>query len=590
MRHSRLRSPANHKKAARGQFLLMPISAEPGTGLRTGRPTTTLIPMRSFPAKRHGPSHRHSIIVTVWAALAFFPLSSHAEQQRYDHGDPTAGEQYLLELVNTARANPSAEAMRLGIGLNDGLDPGTITTNAKAPLAFHPKLLAAARAHSDWMLLTGVFDHIGVNGTTPTQRAEREGYNFGVAENIGYRTTNSSIGFAALTAMVRETHDALFRSFGHRRNLLGNSYSVAGFGTRTNSFRGDNAAMTTQNFSEGGATFDSGPFITGVAYEDRNDNNSYDAGEGLAGVEVRPGSGGYYAVTSSSGGYAIPVTAVQTNSLTVDLPFAVNTTPWNDVLPHDEAFRLEQLNAAATMTMPLTWSGGALPAPVTNVLSMTRPARVNYRLRGTDGFFYDRTMVTARSVRADLNLASLPPVDPGTPTPTPTPALATQVVTFSPLASVVYAPGRSVRPQARASSGLDLVFSVRPADAAVAEVQGGRIVVRGAGTATIYATQGGNAAYQQAQAERLFSVKKARQTIRFPAFVRPPFSPGASFSLSASATSGGPVTYTADPAGIVSITGSTATMISAGKVKITASQAGTQNHHPASVPKTVVIR
>lgn len=51
----------------------------------------------------------------------------------------------MLELVNTARTNPLGEAARLGIDLNQGLTAGTIGTNAKPPLAFHPQLIAAAR-------------------------------------------------------------------------------------------------------------------------------------------------------------------------------------------------------------------------------------------------------------------------------------------------------------------------------------------------------------------------------------------------------------------------------------------------------------
>ena len=50
-------------------------------------------------------------------------------------------------------------------------------------------------------------------------------------------------------------------------------------------------------------------FITGVAYQDNNSNGLYDPGEGLSGVSVIPDHGGWYAVTSSSGGYAIPVPA-----------------------------------------------------------------------------------------------------------------------------------------------------------------------------------------------------------------------------------------------------------------------------------------
>jgi len=48
-------------------------------------------------------------------------------------------------------------------------------------------------------------------------------------------------------------------------------------------------------------------FIVGVAYRDRDGNGAYTPGEGLSGVEVRPDVGRWYAVTSSSGGYAIPV-------------------------------------------------------------------------------------------------------------------------------------------------------------------------------------------------------------------------------------------------------------------------------------------
>ncbi len=48
---------------------------------------------------------------------------------------PTAHEQYLLELINRGRLDPPAEAARYGIDLNQGLAPGTITTEPKQPLA-----------------------------------------------------------------------------------------------------------------------------------------------------------------------------------------------------------------------------------------------------------------------------------------------------------------------------------------------------------------------------------------------------------------------------------------------------------------------
>jgi uncharacterized protein YkwD len=497
------------------------------------------------------------------------------QQQRYDHGDPTAYEQYMMELVNTARANPSAEAARLGVGLNDGLAAGQISTNVKAPLAFHPQLLEAARGHSDWMLATGIFNHTGVDGTTPTQRAARLGYPFGVAENIAYRSTSRVLNDSSLAGLTRVIHDNLFRSATHRRNLLDGSYAVVGHGLRTGRFGGFNAAMTTQNFSDGGASIDSGPFITGVAYNDRNGNKAYDPGEGIAGLEVRPALGAYFAVTSGSGGYAIPVVPLQTNSETVNLPFAVGGTAWENTLTHEEAFREQKLAAAEAMSVSLTWSGGVLSAPVTKTLTMLRPVRINYRLLGTDGIYYDRTMVTMRSVRANLDI-------------TGSPARVEQGVVFSPLASQVYVPGRTVQLRARASSGLPVVFS--SSDKEVAEIQNGKLVVRGAGTATITARQEGDASYLPAEATCVLLVRKARQTIIFPSPARPPFSTGATFELSARATQGGSVTYAAQPEGIVSISGSTVTMLAPGKVKIIATQSGTPNYEAVSVPKTLMFR
>jgi hypothetical protein len=60
----------------------------------------------------------------------------------------TDSEQYMLELVNRARANPSAEAARYKIGLNSGLSGSElITTAPKQPLAPQQNLTKAALLH-----------------------------------------------------------------------------------------------------------------------------------------------------------------------------------------------------------------------------------------------------------------------------------------------------------------------------------------------------------------------------------------------------------------------------------------------------------
>src|SRR5215212_7919934 len=91
---------------------------------------------------------------------------------------PTDAEQYVLEMVNRARANPAGEAARFGIALNEGLAAGTISADAKQPLAFNPYLGDAARKHTRWMLDTDTFTH-NEGASTPVDQMRAAGYAFG---------------------------------------------------------------------------------------------------------------------------------------------------------------------------------------------------------------------------------------------------------------------------------------------------------------------------------------------------------------------------------------------------------------------------
>ena len=144
---------------------------------------------------------------------------------------PTAYEQYLLELVNWARANPTAQASALGISLNEDLPAGTISPSPKAPLAFNGLLIDAARQHSDWMLANDTFSHTGVSGSSPGDRIDAIGYNPTMwGENIAM---NRFVGTHHLEADVTSLHEGLFESAGHRTNLLHEGFSEIGLGVRT---------------------------------------------------------------------------------------------------------------------------------------------------------------------------------------------------------------------------------------------------------------------------------------------------------------------------------------------------------------------
>lgn len=71
-------------------------------------------------------------------------------------------------------------------------------------------------------------------------------------------------------------------------------------------YQGSNEFLTESDLPFGNANT---VFITGVAYRDANGNGRYDSGEGIGGVQITIDRGNWSAVTSASGGYAIPIAA-----------------------------------------------------------------------------------------------------------------------------------------------------------------------------------------------------------------------------------------------------------------------------------------
>jgi hypothetical protein len=279
-------------------------------------------------------THIIRIFLSVSGILASaWQLQAAAPTQAYAHGDPTAEEQLMLELVNRARLNPSAEAARFGITLNEGITNNPISPDPKQPLAFNPDLLQSARAHSQWMLDNDIFAHVETNGSDPGSRMEAAGYvfdgSYSYGENIAWR------GVSAPTIPVGPTvtleHEDLFvdktvPDRGHRLNILDPGFREIGIGAKPGIFKyngtGYGSVMVTQDFASSDAN--PGPFLVGVVYRDADANGAYSVGEALAGVTVTPATGSYYAVSSTSGGYAIPITGL---SGTLAVTFAGGTLP-----------------------------------------------------------------------------------------------------------------------------------------------------------------------------------------------------------------------------------------------------------------------
>ncbi len=227
---------------------------------------------------------------------------------------PTAQDQYMLELLNRARLNPQAEADRLlGGNLNEGLAAGTISTAPKQAVAFNLNLFNAAQGHSQWQLANNTFSHTGANGSSSADRVTAAGYTWkATGENIAWKGTT---GATDLTSFVAEQEDGLFvdtgiANRGHRTNMLDPNYREVGISAVTGQFTsGGNAydsVMTTQDF--GTDSKNANAFLTGVVYTDAVKNDDfYTVGEGLGNISIDAvGNGQTFTGTSmTAGGYSL---------------------------------------------------------------------------------------------------------------------------------------------------------------------------------------------------------------------------------------------------------------------------------------------
>ena len=248
---------------------------------------------------------------------------------------PTAQEVYVLELVNRARFNPPAEAARYGIDLNEGITGTLISADRKSPLAHNLLLIDSARTHSQWMLDQDIFSHTGANNSTPGQRMTAAGYVFtgqwANGENIAYAGTTAST--IDLTDYAARHHEGLFKSPGHRVNILSTNFRELGVGQKQGYFlnNGTNflSSMLTQNFARTGNNY----FITGVIYNDLNGNEFYNVGEGISGATVRVNDTAYSAF--ATGAYSIPVTngsydlVISADSLQAETLYSIQVTGGN---------------------------------------------------------------------------------------------------------------------------------------------------------------------------------------------------------------------------------------------------------------------
>jgi FG-GAP-like repeat/IPT/TIG domain/Secretion system C-terminal sorting domain len=138
------------------------------------------------------------------------------------------------------------------------------------------------------------------------------------------------------------------------------------------------------------------------------------------------------------------------------------------------------------------------------------------------------------------------------------------------------------------SSGLSVSYN--SSNTAVATVSGNTVTIVGGGTTTITALQAGDATYAAAtNIPQTLTVNKASQTISFGALSAKVFG-DAAFALTATASSGLPISYTSSNTSVATVSGSTVTIVGGGTTTITATQTGNANYNAATgVPQTLTV-
>lgn len=269
--------------------------------------------------------------------------------------EPSELEQFYLELINRARANPNGEVMRLSSlewgdngspaspNLNEGLPGGTISSSAKQPLAFSEALIDSASNYSDFLLAIEKFNH-NENGTSRDRMAAAGypfGHTWGSGENLALTT---STGPHPVDEERAEDHHAnLFidnnvSGRGHRTNLMDPDFREIGIAIRAdsdlesffpptesgNAFIND--VLSTQNFAHSNDRV----FVTGVIFYDTNFNGFYDVGESAGQLDLEVKNAGNATVrtgsTFGSGGYSINMSGLPSGSYTILVTDSANDT------------------------------------------------------------------------------------------------------------------------------------------------------------------------------------------------------------------------------------------------------------------------
>ncbi len=223
----------------------------------------------------------------------------------------TPQEVFFAELINRARANPLAEADRLGLNFATGLSQAEQALLVPhEPLALSASLTASARLHSADMAARNFFDHNNPDGLTPTTRAQNAGYSGTAGENIG-------AGYSTIDALYLSWMSAT----SERRNVLSlytdfdasYHYDHIGPGFALDTPGAVYPSYYTADFGNPSSQTRA-PWLLGVIFADADHDNFYSIGEGASAIRIdvftgstTTGTPAATYTTDAAGNYQLPL-------------------------------------------------------------------------------------------------------------------------------------------------------------------------------------------------------------------------------------------------------------------------------------------
>jgi hypothetical protein len=272
-------------------------------------------------------------------------LSEWTLHKTADGVHPNGHEQAFVWLMNVARQDPTGEGVYLanldgpmGSPERDAynamnyfdvdrslLQDEFAVIAAKPPAAFDRRLYQAAYDHSLYLISID-----GQNHTNQFTRVTNAGFHYTSARGNVFSFSKSSLyGHAGFNVDWGSGPGGMQTGRGHRMAIMSidGDYTNVGIAAVPESSPGTQVGpyVVTGNYARASTSYPDhfNRFLVGTVWDDLDLDGVYDPGEGIAGVQVVPDPGSYFAITAAGGGYAIPVLA----SGLVDVTFSGGGVP-----------------------------------------------------------------------------------------------------------------------------------------------------------------------------------------------------------------------------------------------------------------------